>query len=347
MRQRVLTSLMMLAAALVSALLVTMPIIGQAPLSKTKKAAYTPPKLPWGDPDLQGLWPATDLIGVPMQRDLKAGDRAEVTEEEFAQRQAKAERTEAADKVEYVDKNGKVGINPPGYWLEHGKPQKIASLVVDPPNGRIPPLTEQAKQKAAQAKQAKQGHGPNESWEDQSLYDRCISRGVMGSLLPVIYNNGTQIVQGPGYVAIRYEMIHETKIIPLDGSPHPGKNIKSYMGDSRGHWEGNTLVIETTNFLGGKNGIGLNGGGTPHSADMVLTEKWTRVAPDKMDYEAIINDPETWTAPWTIRMPLRLDPEFPLYEYACHEGNYAMLNMLKGARAEEKAKEEAAQAGKQ
>ena len=188
MRQRVLTSLMVLAAALVSALLVTMPVIGQAPAGKTPrkttKAAYTPPKLPWGDPDLQGLWPGTDLIGVPMQRDLKAGDRAEVTEEEFAQRQAKAERTEAADKVEYVDKNGKVGINPPGYWLEHGKPQKIASLVVDPPNGRIPPLTEQAKQKAAQAKQAKQGHGPNESWEDQSLYDRCISRGVMGSILP-------------------------------------------------------------------------------------------------------------------------------------------------------------------
>ena len=132
-----------------------------------------------------------------MQRDLKAGDRTEVTDEEFAQRQAKAERTAANDKVEYVDKNGKVGINPPGYWLEHGTPQKITSLVVDPPKGRIPALTEQAKQKAAQAKQAKQGHGPNESWEDQSLYDRCISRGVMGSILPVIYNNGNADRTGP------------------------------------------------------------------------------------------------------------------------------------------------------
>jgi hypothetical protein len=218
--------------------------------------------------------------------------------------------------------------------------------VVDPPNGRIPELTEQAKQKAAQAKQAKQGHGPNESWEDQSLYDRCISRGVMGSILPVIYNNGTQIVQGPGYVAIRYEMIHETKIIPLDGRPHPSPNVKSYMGDARGHWEGNTLVIETTNFLGDKNGIGLNGGGTPHSPDMVLTEKWTRTAPDMIEYTATINDPKTWTRPWTVRMPLRLNPEFPLYEYACHEGNYAMFNMLKGARADEKAAEEAAKAKK-
>ena len=346
MRQRVLTSLMVLSAVLVAALLATMPVIGQAPAGKARKSAYTAPKLPWGDPDLQGLWPGTDLIEVPLQRDLKAGQRVEVTEEEFAQRQAKAERTAADDKVEYVAKDSKVGINPPGYWLEHGRPQKITSLVVDPPSGRIPELTEQAKQKAAQAKQAKQGHGPNETWEDQSLYDRCISRGVMGSILPVIYNNGTQIVQGPGYVAIRYEMIHETKIIPLDGRPHPSSNVKSYMGDARGHWEGNTLVIETTNFLGDKNGIGLNGGGTPHSSDMVLTEKWTRTAPDMMEYTATINDPKTWVRPWTVRMPLGLNPEFPLYEYACHEGNYAMFNMLKGARAEEKAAEDAAKAGK-
>src|SRR6185503_968906 len=164
MRQRVLTSLMVLAAALAAVLAATLPMDGQAPSGKNNKAAYTPPKLPWGDPDLQGLWPGTDLIEVPLQRDLKAGERTEVTEEEFAQRQAKAERTAANDKVEFVSKDSKVGINPPGYWLEHGKPQKITSLVVDPPNGRIPELTERAKEKAAQAKQAKQSHGPNESW---------------------------------------------------------------------------------------------------------------------------------------------------------------------------------------
>jgi len=326
---------MVLTALLVSVLLATMPVIGQSPAGKTKKSAYTPPKLPWGDPDLQGLWPGTDLIEVPLQRDLKAGERVEVTQEEFAQRQAKAEQTRAKDNVLYADKDSKIGINPPSYWLEHGRPQKITSLVVDPPNGRIPELTEQAKQKAALAKQVRDAQSPNETWEYQSLYDRCISRGVMGSILPVIYNNGNQIIQGPGYVAIRYEMIHETKIIPLDGRPHPGSNVKSYMGDARGHWEDNTLVIETTNFLGDKNGIGLNGGGTPHSADMVLTEKWTRVAPDTMEYTATISDPKTWVKPWTVRMPLRLNPEFPLYEYACHEGNYAMFNMLQGARADE------------
>src|ERR1700730_18557326 len=140
MRQRVLTSLMVLTAVLASVLLVTVPVIGQAP-AKAKKAAYTPPKLPWGDPDLQGLWPGTDLIEVPMQRDLKAGERIEVTEEEFAKRQAKAEKTAANHKVEYVAKDPKVGINPPGYWLEHGRPQKITSLGVDPPDGSIPQPT--------------------------------------------------------------------------------------------------------------------------------------------------------------------------------------------------------------
>src|SRR5690349_1139615 len=150
MRQRVLTSLMVLTAVLVSVLLATMPVIGQgtpgqSPAAKSKKSAYTPPKLPWGDPDLQGLWPGTDLIEVPMQRDAKAGERTEVTPEEFAQRQAKAQRTAENDKVQYVGKNAPVGINPPGYWLEHGRPQKITSLVVDPPNGRIPELTDLAK----------------------------------------------------------------------------------------------------------------------------------------------------------------------------------------------------------
>jgi hypothetical protein len=343
MKQRFLTSLVVLAAVTAFVSLAPSPVAGQAPAkgaTKATKKAYVPPKTPWGDPDLQGLWPATDLINVPMQRNAKMGTRNVLTDEEYQQQVQRAERTAESDAQVYQPANAKAGINPPAYWLEHGKPQHIASLVVDPPDGRIPPLTEQAKEKQARARQAKQGHGPNESWEDQSLYDRCISRGVMGSILPVIYNNGTQIMQAPGLVAIRYEMIHETRIIPLDGSPHVGKNIRSYMGDARGHWEGNTLVIETTNFLGDKNGIGPNGGGTPHSANMVLIERWTRVAPDMMDYKAIINDPETWTAPWTIEMPLRRDDSFPLYEYACHEGNYAMIDMLSGARAdEERAKE--------
>jgi hypothetical protein len=165
-------------------------------------------------------------------------------------------------------------------------------------------------------------------------------------MTPANYSANYQIAQGPGWVILVNEMAHDARVIPLDGRPHLPPNVRQWMGDARGHWEGNTLVIETTNFLGDKNGIGLNGGGTPHSADMVLTEKWTRTSPDLMEYTATINDPKTWVRPWTIRMPLRLNPEFPLYEYACHEGNYAMFNMLKGARADEKAAEEAAKAGK-
>ena len=157
----------------------------------------------------------------------------------------------------------------------------------------------------------------------------------MGSILPVIYNNGNEIIQTPGYVAILNEMIHEARIIPLDGHPHVSNAVKSYMGDSRGHWEGDTLVVETTNFFGDKNGFVGNGGGDPHSANMVLTEKFTRKSADVLQYEATINDPETFVQPWTVSFPLNHDPEYQLFEYACHEGNYAMFNMLSGARADE------------
>jgi hypothetical protein len=132
-------------------------------------------------------------------------------------------------------------------------------------------------------------------------------------------------------------MIHETRLIPLDGAVHTGPAIRSYMGDARGHWEGDTLVIETSGFIGNKNGIGLNGGGQPHSADMRLTERWTRVAPDTMHYEAVINDPKTWTKPWKVAFPIKEDKEYLLGEYACHEGNYAMRDILSGARTEEAA----------
>lgn len=324
------------------------PLAAQTPAAKVQaptKAApvrnWTPPKTPWGDPDLQGMWPSTDLIGVPTQRPDTLGERDTLTDEEFAQREAQAARTAAADLEEFVAPGTKAGINPPSHWIERGKPQRQASLVVDPPNGRIPPLTPEAQKLAADRTEARKGRGPNDSWEDHSLYDRCISRGVLGSILPVIYNNGMQIVQQQGYVAIRYEMIHETRIIPLDGRPHAGSNIRSYMGDARGHWEGATLVVETTNFLGDKNGIGGNGGGTPHSDALRLVERFTRTDPTTLRYQATINDAKTWTKPWTLLLPLKLDPDYQLVEYACHEGNYALADMLSGARAEEKAAAEA------
>jgi hypothetical protein len=349
-QRRVACFIMLLLAVTITVLT---PLMAQTPAPKaqgtptpaTSAKPWTPPKTPWGDPDLQGMWPSTDLLGVPMQRPDNMGDRAVLTDEEYAQREVQAQRTAAADLEEFVAPGAKPSINPPSHWIERGKPQRQASLVVDPPNGKIPPLTPEAQKLAADRTAAQKGRGPNDSWEDHSLYDRCISRGVLGSILPVIYNNGMQIVQQQGIVAIRYEMIHETRIIPLDGRPHAGSNIRSYMGDARGHWEGNTLVVETTNFLGDKNGIGGNGGGTPHSADLRLVERFTRTDAATLKYEATINDPKTWTRPWTLLMPLRMDPGYQLVEYACHEGNYALADMLSGARAEEKAAEEAAKKG--
>jgi hypothetical protein len=331
------------------------PVAGQTPApvsppaSQAKPGAaakpWTPPKTAWGDPDLQGLWPATDMINVPMQRPASFGARLLLTKEEYAVREQAAQRTAAADKSQYFREGAPVSINAPSYWLEHGTPSYQASLVVDPPNGQIPPLTAEAQKLAAARREATRGHN-NDTWEDQSFYDRCISRGVMGSILPVIYNNGNQILQAPGYVMIRYEMIHETRVIPLDGRPHVDAGVRSYMGDPRGHWEGKTLVVETTNLIGNTNGIGLNGGGTPHSPELRLIERFTRVSDKVIEYSATIDDPKTWVKPWTVAFPLNRDDGFTVYEYACHEGNYGLLDILTGARADEAAAAAKAKVGK-
>ena len=338
-RASFLTFVCVLAGAAVFAWLAS-PIVAQAPAVKAAQSSktYVVPRTSWGDPDLQGLWPATDMINVPVQRDAKLGTRSVLTDEEYKQQQDRAERTTEADAEQFVKPGTKAGINPPSYWLEHGKPTHQASLVIDPPDGRTPPLTKQASDAVAKVRAEKQARGNpvGDKPEDQSFYIRCISRGVMGSILPVIYNNGNQIIQSPGMVAIRYEMIHETRVIPLDGSPHVAKNVRSYMGDPRGHWEGDTLVVETTNFVGGTNGIGLNGGGNPHSANMRLIERFTRISDKTIQYTATIDDPETWVKPWTVSYPLNRDNGFQVYEYACHEGNYGLLDILSGARADEK-----------
>ncbi len=160
-----------------------------------------------------------------------------------------------------------------------------------------------------------------------TIYDRCITRGVTAGFFPAIYGNGSQFIQTPETVAIRYEMIHETRLIPLDNRPRT--KIRSYMGEPRGHWEGNTLVVETTNFIGGK----LSISGPPYSEDLVLTERFTRVAPDVLEYSVTVNDPKTYVAPWTATFPLTSEPGYEIFEYACHEGNYAMRNRLSAARA--------------
>jgi len=306
---------------------------------------YEPPRTPWGDPDLQGRWPGTDMVGVPMQRNEAFGDRNWLTEEEFQQEVARRERQAATDLAEFELEDadstpgGAVGgpVSPPPHWLERGEPQYQASLIVEPANGRYPARVDGSEGGGFG------GFGSNraDSYLDRSNYDRCITRGIAGSVLPVIYNNGNEIIQGPGYVAIRNEMIHEARIIPLDGRPHADPAIRMWMGDSRGYWDGNTLVIETRN-LNDQTAIGSNGGGQTIDPDAVLTERLTRVSDDTIVYSMTINDPTTWVSPWTFQLPLTRDDDYGMFEYACHEGNYAMFNILSGARAEERRAAEAA-----
>jgi hypothetical protein len=211
------------------------------------------------------------------------------------------------------------------------------SLIIDPPNGRIPPLTPAAEQRQAQARAAAgspaRTGGRADSWLDRSLLERCITRGLPGALLPGLYNNNIRITQAPGVVAIVHEMVHETRVVPLDGSDFSGTG--GYMGESRGHWDGDTLVIETRNFNGK---IAFRGSG----ANLRLTERYTRVGPDTIDFRLTFEDETQWTEPWTVAYLMRT-AEGELYEYACHEGNYGLRNILENARAEERA---AAEAGK-
>jgi hypothetical protein len=298
------------------------------------------PKTAWGDPDLQGVYTTDDLNGVPMERPAEFGTRRFLTEQEFAERAkvVSSEKTTIDTGVRpttgfwsRVKDAGVDAAAAPAQWIEYAKhASRLTSLVVDPPDGKIPKLTaEGERRRAAQ---------PNyydmrpASWLDLSSYDRCITRGVTGSFFPSIYGNGSQIIQEPGIVAIRYEMIHETRIVPLDGRPHAGPGLRSYMGDPRGHFEGNTLVVETTNFIGGK----VDVGGAPYSEDLKLTERFTREDENTIDYKVTIDDPKTFTAPWTVEFPIRHEPGYRIFEYACHEGNHAMHNRLSAARAVER-----------
>ena len=280
----------------------------------------TSPRTPWGEPDLQGDWPSVAMLGVPLERPASLGEKATLTDEEFARLPAQR-RTPNANDAFFGESRD--------HWRDYGKPQRQTSLVVDPPNGRFPPLTpDGAKRTAAIPNEAR---GPLNGPENASPAARCISRGAFGSMLPIGNSSGNQIMQAPGVVVIRNEMIHEARVIHVDGRPHVGEKILSYMGDSRGRWEGSTLVVDTTNFneTGGVN--------RAFSRGARMTERFTRIDGRTLRYEVTVDDPQTWTKPWTVAFPLEQDPTFYLFEFACHEGNYlSMRSMLGGARLGEK-----------
>jgi hypothetical protein len=290
-------------------------------------SAQSTPRTPWGDPDLQGIWPSVSLITVPFERPEALGTRAVLSDEELAARQ---------DAVRTAIENAGRGIGPPSHWLEVGGAPRIASLVVEPADGRLPPMTRDGTRRAQEWRARSAPSYPYAGPEDLRPYDRCITRGVLGSAFPNIYSTGLQILQSPGLVVIRHEMIHETRVVPLDGRPHLSDAMRSYMGDPRGRWEGDTLVVETTNFNGTTGSYGRNGDGNPTSEDLRLVERFRLSDPDTLQYEVRIEDPQTWTRPWTVAFPLARDDAYAIYEYACHEGNHAMANVLSAVRAGER-----------
>jgi hypothetical protein len=288
-------------------------------------ASAQAPRTPWGDPDLQGAYTNSDESLIPMERpDVLTGrSLSDVSPEELAK--LNEQRNEArieADKQRWE-------LRSPLHWFENHNPKNSrAWLVVDPPDGKLPPQTAEAKARATARAQARKGRGEADSYEDRSLYDRCITRGLPGSMMPAIYGNSYEIVQGPGYVAIQYEMVNELRVIPLDGRPHLASAIRNYMGDARGRFEGDTLVVETTNFT---DKVPYRGS----SQNLKLIERFTPRAPGVVEWSVTFDDPSTWTRPWTFAMNLTKTTERP-FEYACHEGNYAMRNILSIAREEEK-----------
>jgi hypothetical protein len=287
--------------------------------------SFTLPRTSWGDPDLQGVWDYRTI--TPLERRAEIGDREFYTDEEIAQLEGRAARRMDQPPDESTPANlvHAEYLTDPGRRLD----SRRTSLIVDPPNGRMPPLTEAAQERQARARAAAPARpgGRADSYRDRTLLERCISRGVPGALLPGLYNNNIRITQSPGFVAIVHEMVHETRIVPLDGGAF--SPMRGYMGESRGRFEGDTLVVETRNFNGR---VPFRGAGE----NLRLTERYKRVGPETIEFRLTFEDPTQWTQPWTVAYSMR-PAEGELYEYACHEGNYGLRNILENARDEEKA----------
>ena len=321
------------AVATATAVVLLAPVCATGQTPDLAPETWTQTHTLWGDPDLQGTW--TNETITPFERPSELEGQAFLSETEAAElAKQTARRRDASD-----------GTSPPGsvgsynqIWFDSGTnvvSSRQTSLVVDPPNGRVPVRP------SAEAKRDYNREHNSDSYIYMSVWDRCITRGVPGSMFPAGYNNAYQILQIPGYVVILYEMIHDVRFIPLDGRSHVDEKIQLWMGDSRGHWEGNTLVVETTNFTD-KGWIASNAAsrrikGVPQSTALHTIERFTRVDVDTIQYEVTIEDPQVYTDPWKVAIPLNRNPDYQMFEYACHEGNTAVGLILGGARAQEKA----------
>jgi hypothetical protein len=303
-------------------------------LREAGDANYVAPRTSWGDPDLQGVWPINHLTGVPLQRDPSFGERRYLNEQEMQARTAQyAERSQRlGNEVE----GNQLGM---GHWVEWGQLNNLASLIVDPPNGQLPALTAEGERRRAEMRSGWEVNVPFDHYEDFDNWDRCITRGLPASMLPSYYNAGIQILQSPGWVAIRLEMIHEVRLVRLEGEPVDADS-RAWLGYSTGRWEGDTLVIETRNFNGKGSSTNIHTIGSPPynnspiSHEYVLTERIKPTGPDTMLYTATVHDPVIWTADWTVELPWVREDDYFLYEYACAEDNVMIRNYINSSRAE-------------
>ena len=337
MGQRLCTPIRVSALGIAVLILMTAaPVAGQVAPGAAKNAAgakaWKQTRTPDGQPDLQGVW--TNATLTPLERPKEYAAKQFLTEAEaveFAKKELNNVDGDRRDGGSDTDVNRAYNE----FWRDRGQvtADRRTSLIIDPPDGRVPPLTAGAQKAAADRAAANRGHqfdGP----ENRNLAERCISVTNAGPpMMPANYNANYQIVQAPGYVALLSEQIHDVRVIPTDGRPHVSQNVRQLLGDSRGHWEGSTLVVETTNFT---DRTAFRGSGE----HLHLIERFTRTGADSMDYEFTMNDPESFTKPWTARVPMA-KVAGPIYEYACNEGNYGLTGSLSGARAEEKRAEEA------
>ena len=297
---------------------------------------FAPEKTAWGDPDLRGTWPIDHLNGLPLQRTPEQGNRVFLTEEEFAERRERINRL--AGRYDDDSANDKLGQ---GHWVEMGEPNRRTSLLVVPADGRLPEMTEEGKRRSAQMRSSWREGQEFDTWTDFDSWDRCITRGLPASMLPMQYNNGVRIWQAPGLVAIQLEMIHETRIVPVGGSSSSTVAIDNWMGQSRGYWEDeNTLVIETDHFRPGPSATNIVTTGsppwndTPISREAKLVERLTMTGPDTIAYEMTWSDPVIFTQDWGTRLDWHRNDDYGMFEYACHEGNVQIRNYITASRAQ-------------
>ncbi|MDG2175076.1 MAG: hypothetical protein P8M72_02910 [Gammaproteobacteria bacterium] len=307
-------------------------LLGQeySPSAQAAEEAYSVPMTPWGEPDLRGTWPINHLIGTPLVRNTDYGLNRFMSEEDFAERQAS---------VESRDERFQGGPIPVADAA--GRAMRQTSLIIDPPDGQYPTLTDYGLEMQSSMRGS---YHPTQTVFDTigdfSAWDRCITRGMPVSMLARNYNNGVRLFQSPGYVVIELEMAHEARIIPTNGRPPLDSDIKHWLGEPRGHWEGNTLVVETTNFNGrtGKTSAGNPGSPRPlqpTTTNQRIIERFTRVADDEIEYEMVIEDPEVFTAgSYTVAYPMYLDNDYDIFEYACHEGNTTVRYYTETSRYE-------------